>query len=151
MIRLIEKKDIPSLVLIAKDMHGESVYSHLDFSVESVVELCEFIIDNPETQLGLVVIKDGSVVGFAGGFVCRHTFGNDLTSGDYGIYLNKEHRKGMAGVKLIKSYTSWALSKGVKEPMLGISAGINDDRAGRLYTRLGYKTKFTVYKYIYDV
>ena len=42
MIRVIEKKDIPSLVLIAKDMHGESVYSHLDFSVESVIELCEF-------------------------------------------------------------------------------------------------------------
>lgn len=144
-IRSMVMTDIPHVVLMASDMHKESIYRELDFNPKKIMELCETIINNPDVYFGYIY-DDGEIKGLCAGYITPHFFGDDLTSGDLAVYVKPEFRKGRVGVSLIKAYTDHCLSRGVKEPLLGVSAGINVDRIGALYERLGYTGKYTIYK-----
>jgi GNAT superfamily N-acetyltransferase len=146
MIRPMTVQDFPVLIVLGAEMHKESNYANLDFSTEKLWQLGETMLATPDEWLSLVYEKDEEIIGFCFGFVSPHFFGNDLTSGDFAIYVTLEHRKGMVGVRLIKAYDAWCRAKGVKEPLLGVSAGITPDRIGQLYERLGYTDKYTIYK-----
>ena len=146
MIRPMTGQDIPVLIDMGAAMHTESRYSGLDFDPEKLRQLGETMLGNPDSWLAVVVERDGGIVGFCFGYVAPHFFGNDLTSGDLAIYVVPEHRGGTIGARLVKLYTSWCEGKGVKEPLLGVSAGITPARTGQLYERLGYTDKFIVYK-----
>jgi len=139
-------QDIPVLIVLGAEMHKESRYAELDFDPEKLRRLGTNMLDQPDEWLCLVAERNSEVIGFCVGYVAPHFFGNELTSGDLAIYVTPEHRKGMVGVRLIKSYDAWCSDKGVSEPLLGVSAGITPDRIGRLYERLGYTEKYTIYK-----
>ena len=139
-------QDIPVMIALGAEMHTESRYSNLDFDPARLWALGDQIMANPESYLSVVYEKDGEVIGLCVGYAAPHFFGNDLTSGDFAIYVLPGHRKGMVGVKLVKAYDDWCVRKGVKEPLLGVSAGITPDRIGQLYERLGYTEKYIIYK-----
>tara|TARA_B110000977_G_C10847845_1_gene404619 strand:- start:131 stop:577 length:447 start_codon:yes stop_codon:yes gene_type:complete len=139
-------QDIPEVVVLGSDLHKESRYRALDFDPLKLWELGETMLNKPESWLSLVVELDKEIVGFFLGYVVEHFFGHELTAGDLCIYIKPEHRGGMTGARLIKRFDSWCQEKGVKEPLLGVSAGITPERTGRLYERLGYTEKLTVYK-----
>lgn len=145
MIRPYAATDLDRVLELGAMMHAESRYAALDFDPDKLVDLSDAVMTNP-AYLCLVAEEDGDVVGLIVGYVMPHWFGNDLTSGDLAVYVAPEHRKGMIGVKLVKAYTEWTRSKGVKEPMLGVSAGITPERIGALYKRLGYTETYIVYK-----
>ncbi len=146
MIRPMAAQDIPFLIALGAEMHNESQYANLDFDPQKLFALGEAMLESPDLWLALVVELDSKIVGFCFGFVTPHFFGNDLTSGDLAIYISPEHRKGSTGVSLVKQYDAWCVKMGVKEPLLGVSSGIAPDRVGRLYERLGYTDKYTIYK-----
>lgn len=145
MIRPYTLSDIEAVLVLGADMHAESRYASLDFDPRKLVALSDTVLTD-DRYLALVAEVDGKVVGLLVGYVVPHWFGHDLTSGDLAVYVTPAHRKGMIGVKLVKAYTEWALSNGVKEPMLGVSAGITPERIGALYQRLGYTETYIVYK-----
>jgi GNAT superfamily N-acetyltransferase len=145
LIRPYAATDLERVLELGAMMHAESRYASLDFDPDKLVDLSDAVLTNP-AYLCLVAEEEGEVVGLIVGYVIPHWFGNDLTSGDLAVYVAPEHRKGMIGVKLVKAYTAWAKSMGVKEPMLGVSAGITPARIGDLYKRLGYTETFVVYK-----
>ena len=146
MIRRMRMQDVSLLISLGADMHKESRYAHLDFDPVKLLDLASQLLADPDTHLALVYVVEDTAVGFCAAYVVEHFFGHDLTSGDFAIYVLPEHRKGMAGIKLIKSYLKWCESKGVKEPLLGVSAGIIPDRIGKLYEHLGFTEKYIVYK-----
>ena len=146
MIRPMTAQDIPVLIGMGAAMHGESRYAKLDFDPEKLRGLGETILGDPDSWLALVAERDSEIIGFCIGYVAPHFFGNDLTSGDLAIYVMPEHRGGTIGARLVKLYTGWCEAKGVKEPLLGVSAGITPERTGRLYERLGYTEKYIIYK-----
>ena len=145
MIRPYAVHDLKAVLALGSAMHAESRYSTLDFDPRKLDDLSDSVLSDGR-YLALVAEVDGDVVGLLVGYVMPHWFGHDLTSGDLAVYVTPSHRKGMIGVKLVKAYTEWALSKGVKEPMLGVSAGIMPERIGALYQRLGYTETYVVYK-----
>ena len=146
MIREMVAQDIPAMIALGAEMHRESRYSNLDFDPARLWALGDQIMANPESYLSAVCEKDGEIVGFVIAFAVPHFFGNDLTSGDLAIYVMPEHRGGTIGARLVKLYSRWCEAKGVKEPLLGVSAGITPDRIGQLYERLGYTEKYVIYK-----
>ena len=139
-------QDIPVLIGMGEAMHGESRYAKLDFDPGKLSLLGETMLGNPDSWLAVVVERDGEIIGFCCGYVAPHFFGNDLTSGDLAIYVVPRHRGGTIGARLVKLYTDWCEARGVKEPLLGISAGITPQRTGKLYERLGYTDKYIIYK-----
>jgi GNAT superfamily N-acetyltransferase len=146
MIRPVTLDDLPAAVALGASMHHESYYAHLDYDPIKVMELGVLIVDNPSIYWGVVAEVDGEIVGFGAGYVAPHFFGHDLTSGDLAIFLTPEHRNGMVGVRMIKDYVRWCEERGVKTPALGVSAGIKPERIGKLYERLGFTDKFTIYR-----
>jgi len=144
-VRPMTYKDIPTLITLGADMHKESRYSHLDFQPTKLMELGEMILSNPDTYFTLVY-DDGEIKGFVIGYIYPHFFGNDLTSGDLAVYVLPEHRKGRVGIKLIVAYAEHCKKLGVKEPVLGVSAGVLSEKVGKLYERLGFTDKFQVYR-----
>ena len=139
-------QDIPVLIDMGAEMHKESRYANLDFDPQKLWRLGETMLGNPDSWLALVVERDGDIIGFCCGYVAPHFFGTELTSGDLAIYVVPEHRGGTIGARLVKKYTAWCEAQGVREPLLGVSAGITPDRTGQLYERLGYTEKYTIYK-----
>ena len=146
MIRPMTAQDIPVLIDMGAAMHEESRYANLDFDPEKLRLLGETMLGDPDSWLALVAERDGDIIGFCCGYVAPHFFGNELTSGDLAIYVVSEHRGGTIGARLVKEYTAWCEAQGVREPLLGVSAGITPDRTGQLYERLGYTEKYTIYK-----
>ena len=146
MIRPMTAQDIPVLLVLGAEMHKESRYANLDFDPQKLWQLGETMLGNPEAWLALVVERDGDIIGFCCGYVAPHFFGTELTSGDLAIYVVPEQRGGTIGARLVKKYTAWCEAQGVREPLLGVSAGITPDRTGQLYERLGYTEKYTIYK-----
>ena len=146
MIRPMPAQDIPVLLVLGAEMHKESRYANLDFDPQKLWQLGETMLGNPDSWLALVVERDGDIIGFCCGYVAPHFFGTELTSGDLAIYVVPEQRGGTIGARLVKKYTAWCEAQGVREPLLGVSAGITPDRTGQLYERLGYTEKYTIYK-----
>ena len=137
--------DVVSVIDLGKMMHEESIYADLDFDPARLLELAHHVIPSTE-YLTLVAEKDGQIVGLCVAYATPHFFGNDLTAGDMAIYMHPDHRRGLLGVHLVKHYISWCDMKGVKHPMLGVSAGIKPERVGKLYRKLGFTTEYVVYK-----
>ena len=55
-----------------------------------------------------------------------------------GVYVDKKHRAGMAGVSLLKRLKKQAVDMGASGISLGASSGIAQQRTERLYKKLGY-------------
>lgn len=146
MIRDMTALDIPEMIGLGAEMHQESRYRNLDFNPARLIALGDAILANPKMYCAKVAEIDGLIVGMAIGYAVPHFFGDDLTSGDLAVYVDKAHRNGMIGVRLIKALDQWATDRGVREPVLGVSAGINPERVGALYERLGYTEKYMIYK-----
>lgn len=146
MIRDMKRLDIPSLIMLGAEMHKESTYKHLDFDPVKLWALGDQILANPDSYCAFVAEKDGEIIGLIIGYAVPHFFGNDLMSGDLAVYVDAAHRKGMTGARLVKAYLDWCDGKGVKCPMLGVSAGISSDKVGRLYERLGLTDKYQIYR-----
>jgi|GEM_PF-1192486 len=145
MIRDFTMLDAPHVISLGKQMHSESVYKNLDFNPLRLLELAETVVSNPQVYMAKVY-DDGEIKGFVAAYATPHFFGDDLTSGDFAVYVSPQFRNGMIGIKLIKSYISWCERKGVKEPLLGVSAGINTKMIGSLYKRLGFTQEYRIYK-----
>lgn len=146
MIRDIQMADVPLLISYGAAMHAESIYAPLDFDPAKLMALAEVVLDNRQIYYARLVEKDGEPVGFIVGYVAPHFFGNDLTCGDFLVYVTPEARGSMAGPRLIKDYINWCLAKGVKMPCLGVSAGIDAEQIGALYKRLGLTDTYTIYR-----
>lgn len=73
------------------------------------------------------------------GFVMEHYFSKDKKAVESGFFVRPEHRNGMVGVRLIRSFEKWAKDHDAKHIWLGYSSGIGDiDRIQQYYKALGY-------------
>lgn len=147
MIRRMVEDDIEVLTAIGGQMHSESAYGHTEYSPQKCAELGNTIVWNP-MFVGLVSEINGVINGFFIGVISEHYFSATLMSSDLLLYVVPEHRNGLSGVRLIKSYIEWAKESGV-EPcniQLGQTAGIDPAVVDRLYKKLGFHPSGTIYK-----
>ncbi|TYL43910.1 GNAT family N-acetyltransferase [Dickeya sp. ws52] len=137
MIRPATKDDIPALVALGLQMHHESRYRVFSFDEEKCTALAEQLIDVP---FGVVLVAEhgGVIVGWMGGGIAEQWFSHDRLAFEYGVFISKEHRGGSAGCRLVKAFIQWAKDTGATEIRMGITTGVNEDRTGALYQKLGF-------------
>jgi len=142
MIRNAVKEDIATLVQLGKEMHLESNYASLDFATDKVHDFLLYMMD-----YGVVLVeeKSGTVVGGIAGYISQPFFSNDSIATDLGLFISKQHRGGITAIKLIKSFTEWAIDHNVKQIRPAISVGGDVEGVTKLYERLGYKTAGAVF------
>lgn len=144
-IRPLTLDDIPQVVLLGSQMHQESIFRDMDYSPKKLMELLERMAVGSR-ELFAFVYDDKGVRGFIAGFISAHFFGDDLSSGDFALYVDPEYRGERAGPALVKAYVAYCRDMGVKDIRLGVSAGIDDEQVAQVYRGLGFTTEFTGYR-----
>ncbi len=122
-------------------MLAESVYSHLKFDHEKCANwLCGAILEQEGWFLRVIADDDNNPVG---GIVCRNEvalFSDDKVAYDVTIMIAAEHRGKClrALLQIIRDYRDWAVADGAKLIKLGVSSGINIDKASVFMERMGF-------------
>ena len=145
MIRNAEEKDLDRLVELSKQMHAESsTYSRYSFDVEKLRNYMWGTILN-DSGILIVYEKDGQIIGGFIGWIGEQWFGNDSVACDLGLFVEKDKRGAMAGALLIKRFTEIAKEKGAAQVVISNSTGVDKDRVGKLYEKLGMEHVGFVY------
>lgn len=133
-LRTARMADIPALVELGRQMHGESRYARYEFNPVKYAGVLRAVIPQ-----GLTFVAEigGGIVGVFVGAVESHFFGDSKMSRDLLVYVVPAHR-GRIGAGLIREYKRRAKAIGVLEVYLGISAGILPERTERLYELEGF-------------
>ena len=138
-IEHFKRHQFDSLLAVGRMMHEESSYSHLAFSPEKLKALGSATIAEPQRYLGLAAMDDSKICGLFIGIITPYFFSEEKIASDLVLFVVQDSRGGMAAMKLVRAYESWAVSNGAKQIMLGVSTGVNEKRTLALYDRLGYK------------
>lgn len=90
---------------------------------------------------GWFIAEDSEgIVGMALGFVVEYFFSRERYVSDLVVYVETSHRGSAAAHRLIAALEEWAFAGNINacEVLLGISTGINNEKAGCVYKKLGY-------------
>ena len=134
---------LPIAIQLGRKMHQESRFRDMPFSEAKIASL----LQNPNCFTSFA--KAGDVyIGFIWGLVQDIWFSDCKTGFDLGLYLLPEYRgKSMAPVRLVRAFEDFCKSKGCFEITFSSSASIDEEKAFRLYEKLGYsKCGFITYK-----
>lgn len=145
-IRSLEWADIPAVVDLAREMHGESAFSDFDFDAGKMAGQLTLPLTHPSEQFCHLAVKDGEVVGALFGYITEFVFGPQLIACDYGWYVIPKARGTSAGVRLLKDFQQWANENNAVEVCMGVSTDIHKDKTGKLFRKLGYKHVGGIYK-----
>lgn len=145
-IRSLEWADIPAVVDLAREMHGESAFSDFDFDDSKMAAQLTMPLTHPDSQFCQVAVKDGEVVGALFGYITEFVFGPQIIACDYGWYVIPKARGTSAGVRLLKDFQKWAKDHGAVEVCMGVSTNVQKDKTGKLFKKLGYKHVGGLYK-----
>lgn len=133
--------DIPALIdMIARDFPA---LLNLRFSREKATALFLRLLDRspfvPRTGFLYVLDVDGEPVGFlAAEAVTGEPWTDDRIAIEHMLFVKPEHR-GRDAVRLIKEYLRWAKKIGCKAVRLTAQNGLDGERVGALYRRLGFR------------
>lgn len=131
------------LVEISEKVLSESTYAHMKFDKEKTAN---YIFDGIKKRDGwflrVIVNEDRNEI--VGGLLCicePTLFGPDKVAYDITIMMDEEHRGRCVRqlVQVVDEYKSWAIEQGAKLIKLGVSSGINIDKASLFFEQLGFK------------
>ena len=151
MVRPATFIDIPFLLNLGNRYCEEEVKKIKYHSANWNVDMCAnaFCMSvNDDDDFLWLGVNDGEIVGFL--WATTHMmapWNPDKVASDYIFYVVPEKRGTMIGHSLIKAYKSWAESKGCLEVRLSIASGINEERIGKMYERLGFEPFGSVYNH----
>lgn len=95
--------------------------------------------------LNLLAEKDGQIVGICIAGLGDQIYTPELFSYLYFWYVAPEVRGSMAAYRMIKIMRNWAERKGATKHLVVVNSGVDDDMAGKLLERAGYRRNGTEY------
>lgn len=83
--------------------------------------------------------REQELVGGLGGILSHDLFDDRRVATEIFWFVAPAHRRGSAGIRLLKTYERWAFTQGAVETrMLYLVGGEQDERLAQLYQKLGY-------------
>lgn len=146
MIRAARSEDIPAFVELARAMHADSSYRDFAFSEQHLTGYLAMALDTPSRYCILVAEQGDRLVGFFAGYLESFVFGPETVAYDTAFFVAPEHRGTTTAKRLIEAFRTWAIAHGAREIGLGISTGIDIERVGGFYERLGWSRSGVIYK-----
>tara|TARA_S200002703_G_C3680696_1_gene209015 strand:- start:3 stop:470 length:468 start_codon:yes stop_codon:yes gene_type:complete len=140
-IRDLKLSDMDQVLLLAKEAHSESSYSHLDFDADVIMAMATTWIANPEVYFCRIMVSpENKIFGMYVGLISSYYFGKDLVATDMLLFVSQDRRGGIAAARLIKEFEDWGFANGAKEVRPASSTGVKTEETKQLYNALGYKT-----------
>lgn len=149
MIRPASFLDIPEIINLGNKYVEEEVKVVAHHSAswnaeQSAHNLCASLIR--EDLFLWVAVDEGQIVGFLwAGYHELAPWTPVRVASDILFYIIPERRGTLLGMRLIKALKQWASDNECSEVRLSIASGINEERVGRMYKRLGFEPFGTVY------
>jgi GNAT superfamily N-acetyltransferase len=143
-IRTLEVEDLDACIRIGSMMHAESVYHVHPFSDDRLRFLAHMCFTDPN-YVCLVAERDDEIVGLMVGISGQNFFAETRYAADLALYVAPKHRGSTAAIRLVIEFTKWAQSLGCNELRCGVTTGINDEVAIKLYKRFGFEYGGSLY------
>lgn len=141
-VRDAENWEVFRLVEITEAVLLESVYSHITYDKEkSANYIMDGILKRPGTFLRVIADESDKI---AGGIFCvceKMLFSQDKVAYDITIMIDEEHRGRCLKqlIQIIEEYKTWAIAEGAKIIKMGVSSGINIDKASQFFEVMGFE------------
>jgi GNAT superfamily N-acetyltransferase len=151
MIRPASFLDIPSIINLGNRYVEEEVKKVAHHCAVWDAETSAHFLCQSLTSSDMflwVAVDDGELVGFL--WAATHPmapWNPAMVASDMLFYVVPEKRGSLIGMRLVKEYKAWAESMACVEVRLSIASGINEERVGRMFNRLGFETFGTVYNH----
>lgn len=126
-------------------------YSRMRFDRDKVANyVYGAIVKQPTWFLRVIVDEDNKIVG---GICCQcveSMNGPDKVAFDVTIMLDEEHRGKCLKqiIQIVEEYKEWAIAEGAVVIKMGVSSGINMDKASVFFETLGFKRIGAMHGYI---
>lgn len=137
--------EISAVIELAAKFHQGSTYNNLPFSKEKIEKLLHTFADKPNAYIRIA--ETNGVI--EGGMICMAfspPWSDALVAQDIGLYVTPSRRGSRIAAMILEDMHKWAQGIGVKELWLGVTSGIADEAAGRLYEHFGFKIQGTLYR-----
>lgn len=144
-VRQLSTEDADRCVELGRVMHKTSVYAFLPFS-EDKARMLAIRCANDPNHFGVVVEREGVVVGMLGAYVTEYYFSTAKIVQDLLVFVEPTRRGGAAAMLLISALLDWAKQAGASEVCLGVTAGINNAAAEKLYEHVGFARIGSIFK-----
>lgn len=142
----LTREDAFELLELGKLLHKESRYNNTPYNAESIWNLLDLTLTQPDRFHITYCKKDNVIVAFFLGTVNTEYFTGRKIAVDMGMYVTPSLRGGSQFYKMLKSFESWAEINGANKIVLYHSTGIDPEKSKTLFPRLGYEH----YGYIFD-
>lgn len=131
--------DLDALVPLVRAMHAESDDRRYPLALQRLFALGEKALKEPGNHGLILAERDGLPIGFLFAVVNRFFFSDALTAGAMAWFVAREHRGGLAAVKLLHAYRNWARNRKAAQIQIFVTTGSNLARTDRLMRRLGFR------------
>lgn len=99
-----------------------------------------------ERNMGVVLAlwNGDQLIGGLGSLLAPDLFDDRLCATEIFWFVDRAHRRGRGGIRLLDAYERWAFGQGAVEVRLAyLNGGVQDEGLHRLYTRRGYMIRET--------
>lgn len=134
-VRDAELQDIPALLRLGAQFHGESGYGEFStFDPQAFSQTLSTLIQSPN---GFLAVTDH---GFLGGLLTPFFFNFAETSAQEVFwFVSREGRQNGEGIELLEAFERWSESVGAKAVVMLNIEGL--EGAARLYSSRGYSRR----------
>ena len=137
-------EDIETLLPLAKEMHGTSIYKDTHYDENIVREYASRFCGNPNKYFR-VYYKGDKPMAYLLGYITNYLWGNDILAQEELLFTDQSSQ--LAGFKLLKDFEKWAKEKGCKEVNYSVTyAGAPNEQYDKVMTRMGYTKQGAIYK-----
>jgi len=152
-IRAGQKRDIPALEQLVKELHDNSSFKYSHYSYDKTVSSIWEMIEQEHMCVFVAEEYDGehyTIVGMFMGFVADYWWGDSLSSSDLLLYITPTHQGKKIAPSLLDEYVAWAREQGVqpRQINIGISTGVNVEKTTALYEQKGFKVSGVNFNYM---
>lgn len=140
MIREANEHDIPELVALGRQMHGESPrWGVLTFDEARLETTLRSLIGSPMGFVWVAEDSAGEVIGGMVAVVCEHWCSADRVASDLALFMRMDCRGSIAPARLLRAYRAWAHEQGAKLVQVGVTTGVHADLTASMMERVGFR------------
>jgi hypothetical protein len=137
-VREATPADYAAVLLGAKAMWSESVYSHMDFDEYKLIKRFEEYTESEESKLFLLE-QDGVPVGGLFASIGPTFFGHELVAYEETCFVLPEARERGGFNILLDALENWALEEGAKAIVFDITSRVRTERTEKKLNARGYE------------
>jgi GNAT superfamily N-acetyltransferase len=141
-IRFAQLQDVPALVAGGAAMHQLTRFKSQPYNAAKVTRAFEELINKGEGKYVFFVAENSNkkIVGALIGVLEQQIFSDAITASVLHYDVVPEARAGGWAVRLLKAFELWAQNRNVIEICVGVNSGIEAEKIGAFFEKMGFKS-----------